>query len=137
MTVPTVRRVRPATGLLAPQQHVQTATFVSQAQSIYLRILLSLEITSLLVLRLFKLVLVAIVLVPVHNLRIVLVVILFLQEFLQQVTTAKQDALQTKQAIIYHQVLLNPAVHHLVTVLMEHLLQLFSLLQDILPHLQV
>ena len=123
MTAPTVLQGLPATELLALQQRAQTATFVNQGQWISLHILLSLEITSQLVLRLFKLALVASALVQAHHLRIVRVATLFLLEHLQQVSTAKLDALQTQQETIFHLVLLNPPVQHLVTVPKEHLQQ--------------
>jgi len=83
MTAPTVLQGLPATELSALQQRALTATFVNQEQWIYLHILLSLEIMSQLVLRLFKLALVATALVPAHHLRIVLVATLFPQELLQ------------------------------------------------------
>ena len=123
MTAPIALPALPVTELLALQQRVLTVIFVSQAQLIFHHILHSLETTSPLVLRLFRLVLVAIVLVLIHHLRIVLAATLFPQELLQLVSTVKPDALQTQQEITYHQVLLNPLVQLLDTVQAELLHQ--------------
>jgi len=83
MTAPTVLQGRPATELSALQQRVLTATYVNQGQWISHHILLSQEIMYQLVLRQFKLALVATALVPAHHLRIVLVATLFPQELPQ------------------------------------------------------